>query len=155
MRPHSAPVIEDQADAVYTVANLFHNNDAKILIVDLGDGTVEIVIGYLPSPLHYNLDRNYPDALEDEKYRRSHEMANQVVEDSAEVLSEYDWKTYSYATANPNYLLGEVYFTCKKSEVNDAVIAAKEFVIRLEKQSYHHRQEFGTVRKSPGETLNE
>lgn len=155
MRSHSAPVIEDTADAVYTVSNLFQGNDAKILIVDLGDGTVEVVIGYLPGPLNYNLDRNYPDALEEEENKRSHVMAKQVVEDSADVLSEYDWKTYNYATANPNYLLGEVYFTCDKSEVNDAVIAAKEFLIRLEKQSYHHRQEFGTVHKSPRETLSE
>jgi len=125
MRDHSAPVIEDDADVVYIVSNLFQTNDAKILLVDLGDDTVEVVIGYLPSPIGYNLDRNYPEALDDEEKLRSHVIAKRIVKESTVLLSDYDWKTYSYQTSKPNYYLGEVYFTCAKSEVNDAVLAAK------------------------------
>jgi len=155
MRDHSAPVIEEDADAVYTVSNLFQSNDAKILLVDLGDETVEIVIGYLPAPLDYNLDRNYPDALEDEEKMRSHAVANWIVSEAAEVLSDYEWETYSYQTAKPNYVLGEVYFTCAKSEVNEAVLAAKKFLIQLEEKSLRHQREFGTVRESPIDQLEE
>ena len=152
MRDHSAPVIEEDADAAYTVSNLFQSNDAKILLIDVGDETVEVVIGYLPAPLNYNLDRNYPDILDDEEKMRSHVVANWIVSEAAGALSDYEWETYSYQTANPNYVLGELYFTCAKSEVNEAVLAAKKFLIQLEEKSLRHQREFGTVRESP---LNE
>jgi hypothetical protein len=155
MRDHSAPVIEEDADAVYTVSNLFQSNDAKILLVNLGDETVEVVIGYLPAPLDYNLGRNYPDVLDDEEAMRSYVVANWIVSESAEVLSEFEWETYSYQTAKPNYHLGEVYFTCTTSEVNTAVMAAKKFLIQLEERSLHHQREFGTMRESPLDQLKE
>lgn len=155
MRDHSAPVIEEDADAVYTVSNLFQSNDAKILLVNLGDETVEVVIGYLPAPLDYNLDRNYPDVLDDEEAMRSYVVANWIVSESAEVLSEFEWETYSYQTAKPNYHLGEIYFTCTTSEVNTAVMAAKKFLIQLEERSLRHQREFGTMRESPLDQLKE
>lgn len=155
MRDHSAPIIEGDADAVYTVSNLFQSNDAKILLVSLDDETVEVVIGYLPGPSNYNVDQNYPEALNNEQKRRSHVVANWIVSEAAEVLSDYNWETYSYQTAKPNYHLGEIYFICAKSEVNKAVIAAKKFLVQLEEKSHHHRQEFGSVWESPQNQLED
>mgnify|MGYP007026972239 CR=1 FL=1 len=104
-RSNRSAKLEDEADVVYTIDTPFHNRDAKILLIDRDTDEVEMIIGDIPTPSKYCLDKNYPENLEKEETMRTHAAAKWIVTESLEVLSNYDWETSDYKTNNPNYHL--------------------------------------------------
>jgi hypothetical protein len=154
-RPNRSRKLEDEADVVYNIDTPFQSSDAKILLIDRGEDGVEVIIGNIPTPTKYDLDRNYPGNLDDDDKMRTHAVAKWIVTETTSKLADYDWKTSSYKTNKPNYHLRDVYFTCERSEVDDAVLAAKKFLTELEEKSVRHAEEFDSVRYSPSADLAE
>ena len=154
-RSNRSAKLEDEADIVYTIDTPFQNRDVKILLIDRDSDEVEVIIGDIPTPSKYRLDKNYPGNLENEETMRAHAAAKWIVTESLEVLSNYDWKTSDYKTNNPNYHLHGVYFTCSYEEVDDAVMAAKQFITTLEQKSRQHAYEFEISQPSPSEELRD
>jgi hypothetical protein len=154
-RPNRSAKLEDEADVVYTIATPFQTSDAKILLLDRDEDGVEVIVGNIPTPAKHDLDRNYPGNLEDEETMRTHAAAKWIITETTNIFSDYDWKTSSYKTNNPNYHLRDIYFTCERGEVDDAVMTAKKFLTALEEKSLQHAQEFDTIRQSPREDLEE
>ena len=152
-RSNRSARLDDEADIVYTIDTPFQNRDAKILLIDRGSDRVEVTIGNIPTPSKYRLDKNYPGNLENEETMRTHAAAKWIVTESLEALSNYDWETSDYKTNNPNYHLRDVYFTCSYDEVDDAVMAAKQFIMALEQKSRQHAREFEISQPSPSEEL--
>jgi hypothetical protein len=150
-RRNRSAKLEDDADLVYDVAMPFQSSDAKILLIDRGEEGVEVIVGNIPTPAKYNLDRNYPDNLKDESTMRAHAAAKWIVTETMDMFSEYDWKTSSYKTNNPNYHLRDVYFVCDRDEVDNAVMTAKKFLTRLEEKSMKHAREFDTTLRGPSQ----
>ncbi|WP_137285290.1 hypothetical protein [Halorussus salinisoli] len=145
---------EDDADVVYEIATPFVSGDAKILLVEVGDDEIEVVVGDVPTPFGHDIDQNYPDTLDDEETMRAHAAAKWIVTETTKMFDDYEWDTSHYKTNNPNYHLRDVYFTCSRNEVDDAVLTAKKFVDTLEEKTLQHAEEFGRsgIRK-PSEEL--
>lgn len=154
-RSNRSAKLEDDADVVYTIATPFQIRDAKILLLDRAEDGVEVIVGNIPTPSKHDLDRNYPGNLEDEETMRAHAAAKWIITETTDMFSDYDWKTSSYKTNNPNYYLQDIYFTCERDEVDDAVMTAKKFLTALEEKSLHHAREFDTIRRSPSDDLEE
>jgi hypothetical protein len=85
----------------------------------------------------------------------AHATARWILRDSARPLDEYEWETSDYKSHNPNYYLSDMYFTCDLSELDDAVLSAKQFLAALEENVLNHAREFGVdVRESPSAHFN-
>jgi len=152
-RSNRSKKLEDEADKVYTIATPFQTNDAKILLIERDDDGIEVIVGNIPTPKQYDTDKNYPNNLDNENTMRAHATAQWIVAEATDLFSEYDWKTSNYKTNKPNYHLKDIYFTCERSEVDDAVLTAKRFLTKLEEQSVKHKRHFYTLRRGPSEDL--
>lgn len=141
--------LENEADVIYTIDMPFHLRDSKIMLINRGEDEVEVIVGNIPVPSKYDLDRNNPEILEDDETMRGHVSAKWIVTETTEMFSNYDWKTSSSKSRNPNYHLNDIYFTCKREQVEDAVITAKKFLAELEEKSLQHAREFNTAPPSP------
>lgn len=151
--PNRSARLEDEAAIVYTIDTPFQNLDAKIMLLEQDSDEVEVIIGNIPTPAKYNLDSNYPGNLDDDDTMRAHAVAKWIVAETLALLSDYNWGTSDYKSNNPNYHLRDVYFTCDYEEVDDVVLAAKEFILALEKRSRRHASEFDISRPSPSKEL--
>lgn len=146
----------DGADIRYEIATPFnpHGNDAEILLFDEGD-TVEIIIHRIPDPATYYInypntasDELNPDATEDKI--RENEVAKWIIKESLEPLSRYDPEKSSYTTNSGNRHINDIYFTCDRTELNEAVLRAKEFLNMLEKKRFRQQQMYReNVGRSP------
>lgn len=128
--------IGDNADVTYDIEMPFESKNASIYLFDRDNETVEVLIGRIPEPKSYH--NNYNSS--DEDFLRQHGIARWIVEDAAEELEAWDYKTSSYKTNNPNYHLRDVYFECDIAELDDAVLAAKQFLSTLEEKVIKQRE---------------
>lgn len=151
-RKNRSARLEDEADVVYTIATPFHTGDAKILLLDRDEDGVEVIVGNFPKPAKYGLDLNYS---EDEETMRARAAAKWIITETTDMFSDYDWKTSSYKSNNPNYYLRDIYFTCERDEVDDAVMTAKKFLTALEEKYLQHAREFDITPQGPREDLEE
>jgi len=145
--------LKDDADVRYDIDTPFTDHDAKILLIERGEDEVEVVVGDIPEPAGYNLDRNQPGQLEDEEQIRCHAVAEWILDETTRLFSEYDWETSEYKTNNPNYHLRDVYFTCSKADLDQAVMAAKKFITELEEKALMHAKRFDRSYYSPTDDL--
>jgi hypothetical protein len=151
--PNRSTRLRNKADVTYDIALPFADGDAEILLIERGEDEVEVIVGGLPEPTGYNLDKNYPENLDDEEAMRRHAVAEWIVEETTEVFSDYEWEISEYKTNNPNYHLRDVYFTCSKDELEDAVLTAKKFVNTLEEKAFLHAKRFDRAYNSPRDEL--
>ena len=128
----------DDADVSYDIATPFSHLDAAIHLFDKED-SVEVLIGHIPEPYMYHDNYN----TDDREKLDQHAIAHWILDDAGSELSEWDYNTSSYKTNNPNYHLRDVYFECDRSEVNEAVLSAKRFLITLEEKVVAQKQRFG------------
>lgn len=126
----------DDADVTYDIEMPFERRNASIYLFGHEDETAEVLIGHIPEPMNYH--NNYHSS--DEDFLRQHGVARWIVDDAAEELENWDYKTSSYKTNNPNYHLRDVYFECDLAELNDAVLAAKRFLSALEEKVIKQRE---------------
>jgi len=152
-RPSRSRRLQDEADVKYEIDLPFASNDAEILLIERDDDEVEVIVGGVPEPSGYNLDKNYPDNLEEDENMRRHAVAEWIVDETTEMFADYDWETSEYKTNNPNYHLRDVYFTCRKDELEDAVLTAKKFLTTLEEKTLAHAKEFDRHYHSPRDDL--
>jgi len=145
--------LEDEADVRYDIDTPFTDHDAKILLIERGEDEVEVIVGFIPEPARYNLDKNHPDLLENEEQMQCHAVAEWIVNETTRMFSKYDWETSEYKTTNPNYHLRDVYFTCSKSELDEAIITAKRFITELEEKALMHAKRFDRSYYSPSDEL--
>jgi hypothetical protein len=145
--------LKNEADVRYEIDTPFTGHDAKILLIERGENEVEIIVGDIPEPAGYNLDKNHPDLLEDEESLRYHAVAEWIVDETTRMFSEYDWETSEYKTNNPNYHLRDIYFTCSKNELDQAVMTAKKFITELEEKTLMHAKKFDRPYHSPSDDL--
>jgi hypothetical protein len=143
----------DKADVRYDIATPFTDYDAKILLIERGEDEVEVIVGDIPEPAGYNLDKNSSDLLEDEEQLRCHAVAEWIVDETTRMFSGYDWETSEYKTNDPNYHLRDVYFTCGKDELDQAVMTAKKFITKLEEKTLMHAKKFDRSYYSPRDDL--
>lgn len=152
-RSNRSSKLEDEADVEYTIEMPFHNRDSKILLLDREDEGIEVIVGDIPTPKKHDLDRNYPDNLDDEETMYAHAAAKWIVTETTQMFDEFDWKTSSYKSNNPNYHLRDIYFTCDRTELDDAVMTAKKFLMILEEKSLRHAREYDLAVTEPAEKL--
>jgi len=145
--------VEDEADIIYSITTPFQSSDSKILLLTQDDEKIEVIIGKIPAPIGYYTDRNYPDQLENENSMRKHSVAKWIVDETTQILSEYDFETSNHISNKPNHYLSDIYFTCKREKVNDAVMDAKRFLTELEQKTLQHEREFGNLSQCPSEEL--
>lgn len=145
--------LENEADVRYDIDTPFSDHDAKILLIERGEDEVEVLVGNIPEPAKYNLDRNNPNLLEDDEEMRCHTVAKWIVDETTEMFSEYDWRTSEYKTTNPNYHLRDIYFTCSRDELDQAVMTAKKFIIELEEKTLMQAKKFDQTYYSPNDEL--
>jgi len=157
--------LRDEADVRYDIDTPFSDLDAKILLIERGEDEVEVIVGDIPEPVGYNLDKNHPNQLEDEEGMRRHTIAEWIVDETTRgfstydwqtseyKFSTYDWQTSEYKTNNPNYHLRDVYFTCSKDELDQAVMTAKKFLTELEEKALLHAKKFDRAYHSPRDDL--
>lgn len=138
----------DDADVQYDIATPFNprGNDAEILLFNEED-TVEIIVHRIPDPATYYI--NYPNTTSDELNPdptedkiRENEVANWIIEETLEILSEYEPDKSDYKTNSGNRHINDIHFTCGKNEVNEAVLDAKEFLNELEKKRFRQQQKY-------------
>jgi hypothetical protein len=151
--PSRSTRLRDKADVTYEIALPFAHRDAEILLIERGEDEVEVIVGGLPEPSGYNLDENYPDNLDSKETMRRHAVAEWIVEETTGVFSDYDWEISQYKTGKPNYHLRDVYFTCSKDELEDAVLTAKKFINTLEEKAFLHAKRFDRAYNSPRDEL--
>jgi len=145
--------LKDEADVRYDIDTPFNSHDAKILLIERGEDEVEVIVGDIPEPTGYNLDKNYSDLLEEEEQMRCHAVAKWIVDDLTMMFSEYDWEISEYKTNNPNYHLRDIYFTCSKDELDQAVMTSKKFITVLEEKTLKHAKMFDRTYHSPSDDL--
>ena len=126
----------DDADVSYEIEMPFERRDATIYLFTHDDEAVEVLIGHIPAPINYHNNYNSTD----NDFHRQHGIARWIVDDAAQELDEWEYKTSSYKSNNPNYSLRDVYFECEASEVNTAVLAAKRFLSTLEEKVIRQRE---------------
>lgn len=126
----------DDADVTYNIEMPFERKNASIYLFGHEDETAEVLIGHIPEPMNYH--NNYHSS--DEDFLRQHGVARWIVDDAAEELENWDYKTSSYKTNNPNYHLRDVYFECDLADLNDAVLSAKRFLSTLEEKVIKQRE---------------
>ncbi len=80
-------------------------------------------------------------------------VAEWIIEETTKLFSEYDWETSEYKSNNPNYHLRDIYFTCRKDELDEAVMAAKKFITELEEKALMHAKKFDRTYYSPRDEL--
>lgn len=138
---HSAHTdrVSDKIDVTYEIDMLFRNQSAKINLLDHGDD-VEVVVSDIPTLFGYH--QNFDIQRTDNEKLKQHAVARWVLEDTARILDEYDWKSSSNKTHSGNLSLRDVYFTCARENVDDAVMDAKKFLTELEEQVLHHHRKF-------------
>ncbi|SDJ59421.1 hypothetical protein [Natronorubrum texcoconense] len=145
--------LRDEADIKYDIDMPFSSRDSEILLIEQNDDEVEVIVGNIPEPSGYNLDRNYPENLEDEENMRRHTVAEWIVEETTEMFTDYEWETSEYKSNNPNYHLRDVYFTCDKDELDNAVLTAKTFLAEIERKALSHAKRFDRTYNSPTDDL--
>jgi len=138
--PRSKPSLSertaDDADVSYEISTPFENTDAAIHLFAKDDSSVRVLIAGVPQPYRYY--NNYNN--DDRKFLDQHAIARWILDDVGSELQNWEYKTSSYKTRNPNYHLRDVYFECDRSEVNEAVLAAKRFLTKLEEKVVRHKQ---------------
>lgn len=152
-RPSRSQRLADEAAVTYEIATPFASTDAKIHLLDRGEA-VEVLVADVPVPFRYHTDYNYPAQLEDETAMRTHATARWLLKDAAAVLETYGWETSSSRSNNPNRYLRDVYFTCDREAVDDAVLDAKRFLVELEEKVVRHSREFDVDRRTPSDDLD-
>lgn len=86
---------------------------------------------------------------------KQHAVARWILKDAARMLDEYDWSASSHKANSGNRYLNDVYFTCDRENVNDAVMDAKRFLTELEEKVLHHSRQFEVdLREPPNEVLD-
>jgi len=126
----------DDADVTYEIEMPFEGRNASIYLFGHEDETVEVLIGHVPEPVNYHNNYNSTD----KEFLCQHGVARWIVDEAAEELEDWGYKTSSYKTNNPNYHLRDVYFECDISELNDAVLAAKRALSTLERKVIAQRE---------------
>jgi len=129
----------------------FENSVTTIHLIDLEEGEAEVLIENIPVPHSYNTDRNYPDLLDDEKKRKANTTAKWILKDAARVIDEYDYETSDSKSNKPNHYLKDVYFECSVDDLDEAVLASKKFLTRLEEKIVHHCEEFDKDYPAPSD----
>ena len=129
-RPARSDRKAEEADVSYDIALPFEDRNASIYLFAQDDDPIEVLIGNIPEPYFYydNYNTDERDKLD------QHAIAHWIFEEAATELEDWDYQTSSYKTNNPNYHLRDVYFECDRSEINEAVLAAKRFLIALEEK---------------------
>lgn len=148
-RPSRSDRKGDEADVSYDFATPFSRGDATIYLFRQDDGSVEVLIGHIPQPYFYydNYNTDNREKLD------QHAIAHWIVDDAASELQQWDYNTSSYETNNPNYHLHDIYFECERSEVNEAVLAAKRFLTTIEQKVV---KQYGQINKElPGSPLQD
>ncbi|GGK82829.1 hypothetical protein [Haloarcula sebkhae] len=141
----------EDANVSYSIATPFTNKDATIFLFDNDDGTVEVLIGDIPTPSRYY--KNYQ--TDDREKHYQHGVARWILDDAGRELKQWDYSTSSSKSRNPNYYLCDVYFECDEAEVNEAVLAAKRFLTTLEEKVVMQKQQFGSsFTDSPQQALS-
>jgi hypothetical protein len=150
--PRSSPprstAVADEIDVTYEIEMPFDSKNAKINLIGRDD-EVEVLISDIPVP------KGYGDMGGSDKSRiKRHAVARWVVEDAARVIEEYDWATSSHVSRQRHRYLSDVYFSCDREELDDAVIAAKQFLTRLEEGVLEHARKFdSTLQETPSNAL--
>lgn len=144
--------VSEKIDIIYEIEMPFEGRDAKINLLDQED-EVEIVISQIPVPGGYH--QNYQSQRGETERVKQHGVARWVLADAARVLDEYDWNVSSHKANSGNRYLSDVYFTCNREDVDDAVMDAKKFLTDLEEKVLHHsRRSDIDLREPPSEMLN-
>ena len=152
-RSNRSAKLVDEADVEYTIDMPFQDRDAKILLIERDEERIEVIVGDIPTPAKHDIDRNYPDNLEDEATMRAHAAAQWIITETTQRFSDYEWQTSSYKSNNPNYHLRDIYFECEREDIDDAVLNAKKFLSELEEKSLKHAREFDTVPTAPSDNF--
>lgn len=126
----------DDADVSYEIATPFQGSNAAIHLFARDDDLVEVLIAHIPEPHHYY--NNYNSDSRD--FLDQHAVGRWILDDVGSELQNWDYRTSSYKTNNPNYHLRDVYFECDRSEVNEAVLSAKRFLTKLEEKVVKQKQ---------------
>ncbi|WP_302080572.1 hypothetical protein [Salinibaculum rarum] len=145
--------VSDKVDVTYEIDMLFKNQSAKINLLDRG-GDVEVIVSDIPVPFGYH--QNYEIQQTDTEKLKQHAVARWILEDTARVLDKYGWTSSSNETHSGNLYLRDVYFTCARENVDEAVMDTKKFLTELEEQVLHHNRKFGRdTPESPSEILRD
>ncbi|WP_424001020.1 hypothetical protein ACOZ4I_15220 [Haloarcula salina] len=141
----------DEADVSYDIATPFSTLDAGIYLFEKED-SVEVLIGHIPEPYMYYDNYN----TDNREQLDQHAIARWIVDDVASELSDWEHETSFYSTRNPNYHLRDIYFECDQSEVNEAVLSARRFLITLEEKVVKQKQRIDReLGNSPLQDLSE
>ena len=142
----------DDALVTYGIATPFNIHDVTIYLFQAGHDAIEVLIGHVPEPYMYHDNAETDDTA----HLDNQSIARWILEQAAQPLEKWGYDTSDYKTNNPNYHLRDVYFECPRAEVNEAVLAAKEFVRALEAAVVRHRERAGAgLPRSPQQDLAE
>ena len=143
--------VSDEVDVTYKIEMPFEGRSSKICLIDRGD-EIEVVVAQVPVPAWYHINSN--NRRGDVETEKKHSVSRWILEDAARVLDQYDWKDSSSRSANGNYYLRDVYFTCDFEDVDDAVMDAKKFLTDLEEKVLHHSRRIdSSLQEPPSELL--
>lgn len=151
---------EDDIDLSYQIDSPFRSKNSRILLSKQSDETVEVILEQIPAPNNYHL--NHVERVEvegerrvkDEELASEHAVSKWIVEDTKNILAEFEPKTSTFKSNNPIYTLWDIYFECPVDEVDDAVMKSKEFLVTLEQKAVRHAEEYGNENVSwPSERL--
>jgi len=147
--PARSDRIGEEADVTYNIATPFNIHDASIYLFDRDDEMVEVLIGMVPEPYMYHDNYDTDDRTE----LNQHAIAQWLVDEAAKPLERWDYQTSDYKTTNPNFHLRDIYFECTRSEVNEAVLVAKEVLHTIEEKVMHQRECVDQLPESPLQDL--
>lgn len=142
-RPSRSERKKDRADVDYDVAVPFSSGVATIYLFELEDDEVEVIIANIPVPPEIvNL---HPNAEE------TRAVSEWILKDTAKELEKWGYNTSCARSQTNNYFLRDIWFRCARSEVNEAFVAARMFIIKLEAKVRVQREHFDSrgTRGSP------
>lgn len=154
----------DEAEIVYTISNPFHRRDSEILVLEESNNNVEIIIGNIPipKPFHFGgwnipggLESDPPYSVENDSVKPQHSVANWILSETTSILSGYELSASSHVANSGHEHLADIYFICDKTEVENAVLSAKKFLIELEKKTLDYNKEFDNLTEHPRKKLSE
>jgi len=119
----------DNADVSYEIATPFQSTNTTIHLFAKDDDSVEVLIARIPVPKHYH-----------DNHKDQSAVARWIIDDVGSELRNWEYRTSSHKSNNAHYYLRDIYFECNRSEVNEAVIAAKRFLTKLEEKVVRQRQ---------------
>lgn len=141
--PNKASRVREEADAVFDVDMPFQYLDSMILLQEKSGDEIEVIVGNIPTPSNLDTERNSPESLKEEDTKHSYLIAQWIFEGVVKNFRDYDWETSDYKTNSGNRHIRDIYFTCELDEIDEAVLAAKKFLMELEEQTYRHSKKFG------------